>query len=89
MFLRHNFLIEQYSDQVNSIINTRNLEHLKRIRNEQTFLVETLLSLLQYYCLFATDLILENGMFLLNVLYYNGIRLWTIKLIYQIEIFTW
>lgn len=72
------------SDQTNSMNILKELE-----ANIQTFLVKTVLLLLQYYWLFAIDLILENEMFLLNTLYYNGIHLWTVKFIYQIEIFTW
>lgn len=48
-----------------------------------------MLLLLQYYCLCDTDLILENGIFLLKALYYNVTHLWTVKLIYQTENFTW
>lgn len=84
------FLIEKDCDQANNIINTKSTFNIfKKCNQTETFLIGTILLLYQYYHLSIIDLILEKGMLLLNAVYYNGIHVWAIQLLYQIEIFTW
>lgn len=58
---------------MNSTINTRNLEHLKRIRSKRTNFSCRNNAIIIPMLLYATDLILENEMFLLKLLYCSSI----------------